>query len=100
MNLLLAYLQQIWMGVDQLVNALIPPFTGVVSSAGETLSARAFRAWRDGRPWGRVMLPFINTIFFWQDNHCRGAHARLMERTYLPDEYRAAPPAPSTTTTP
>jgi hypothetical protein len=98
MDILLAYLQQIWMGVDQLLNALIPPLTGVVSSAGETLSARAFRAWRDGRLWGRVLLPVINTIFFWQENHCRGAHARLMEHAYLPDEYRTAGANDSTTT--
>lgn len=95
-----AWPQQIWMAADQFVNALIPPITGAVSSAGETLSARAFRAWRDGRAWGRVMLPMINTIFFWQENHCRGAHAKLMERAYLPDEYRTAPRATDSTTTP
>jgi hypothetical protein len=88
LHLFAAYLQQVWMALDQLLNALIPPLTGVVSSSLETLSARAFRARRDGRLWGRIMGPAINTLFFWQNDHCRGAHAKLMDLVYLPEEYR------------
>lgn len=87
--LFLAYAVQVLIAFDQLVNALIPPLTGTVSMADETLSARCYRAWRDGRVWGRLMLPVIDWLFKWQTTeHCRHAYLKERERRNLPPEYR------------
>ena len=47
----------------------------------ETLSAYAWRQqdWR---------YKAINTLFFWQDNHCRAAYESEKRRHQLPPEYR------------
>jgi hypothetical protein len=91
MSLFLAYIRQVLLAVDQVLNALIPPLAGTLSFSGETLSARCYRAWRDGRAWGRVLLPVIDTAFFWQDEHCRNAYLHTLERRHLPPEYRNPP---------
>lgn len=88
-KLMVAYLVQVFIAFDQLVNALIPPLTGTVSMADETLSARCYRAWRDRRVWGRLMLPVIDWLFKWQTKeHCRHAYLKEIERRNLPPEYR------------
>ena len=88
-SLFCAYLLQIALAVDQLINALIPPLTGTVSMADETLSARCYRAWRDGRAWGRLLLPVIDFLFLWQTKeHCRHAYMKELQRRNLPREYR------------
>ena len=51
--LLRAYFVQVFIALDQLVNALIPPLDGTVGHADETLSARAYRAHRDGKRLGK-----------------------------------------------
>lgn len=83
------YPQEIFIACDQLLNALIPPvFT--LSYADETLSARTWRAAKRGRLVGRLMLPVIDALFFWQGpGHCRNAYAKEVERRGLPPEYRA-----------
>ena len=43
-KLLKAYGEQVFIALDQLANALIPPLEGSVSYADETLSARCYRA--------------------------------------------------------
>lgn len=52
-NLLKEYGVQCFIAFDQLLNALIPPLDGTVGYADETLSARAYRAHRDGKVLGR-----------------------------------------------
>ena len=47
----------------------------------ETLSARA---WREER---KLLVAVINSLFFWQNNHCRGAYAQEIERRHQHDEY-------------
>lgn len=94
MKLFLAYLAQILLALNKLVNALIPPLTGTLSYAGEPLSARCYRAWRDGRAWGRLLLPVIDAFFFWQDEHCKNAYRNTLERRHLPEEYRTTPKGP------
>jgi len=91
MKLFLAYIGQILLALNKLANALIPPLTGTLSYAGEPLSARCYRAWRDGRTWGRVLLPVIDMLFFRQDEHCRNAYLHTLERRHLPPEYRNPP---------
>lgn len=84
----LQYPQQIFIAADQLANALIPPiFT--LSWADETLSARTYRAAKRGRIVGRLAMPVIDALFFWQGTgHCENAYRKEMERRNLPPEYR------------
>ena len=88
-----AYIVQVFIAVDQLCNALIPPIDGTVSYADETLSARCYRAHRDGKILGRMFMPVIDMLFFWQGpGHCRNAYIKEFERKNYPDEYRAGVP--------
>ena len=87
------YPQQLFIAADQLLNALIPPLEGTVSYADETLSARCYRAHRDGKVMGRVFMPLIDLLFFWQGpNHCRNAYIKEFDRQNYPSEYRDGGP--------
>ena len=91
--LLKEYGVQLFIAVDQLLNALIPPIDGTVSWADETLSARSYRAHRDGKIFGKLTMPVIDLMFFWQGpNHCRNAYIKEFERKNYPEEYRAGVP--------
>lgn len=80
---------QILIAFDQLANALIPPIDGTLSYADETLSARCYRAHRDGKILGKITMPVINALFFWQGpDHCFHAYRKGHERQNLPNEYR------------
>ena len=87
---LIEWFRQSFIAVDQAVNAILTPlFTLRVGWADETLSARTWRAARRGKILGRLMLPVIDALFFWQGpGHCRNAYAKEMERRELPPEYR------------
>ena len=92
-QLLKAWGVQLFIAADQLANALIPPLDGTVSYADETLSARAYRAHRDGKLFGRLFMRPIDLLFFWQGpGHCRNAYIKEFERKNYPDEYRAGVP--------
>ncbi len=71
---------QVLIALDQLINTLI------WGMADETLSARAHRhALKGDRKWPEKV---INTLFFWQPDHCRQAYESELERTQVPKEYR------------
>ncbi len=97
-GLFVAWLVQMLIAFDQLINAIIPPLTGTLSYADETLSARCYRAHRDGRAWGRLLLPCIDWLFSWQSHepypeiagHCHRAYLKEHDRRCLPPEYRDA----------
>lgn len=93
MKLLKEYGIQVFIAVDQLVNALIPPIDGTISYADETLSARSYRAHRDGKLLGKLTMPIIDALFFWQGpDHCRNAYIKEFERQNYPSEYRNGVP--------
>lgn len=70
---------------DQQVNALLG------GMADETLSARAYRMQQKGhKHWGWT-ASFINKLFFWQVNHCRGAWLEEIERRQYPSAYSEPP---------
>ena len=93
LQLMRAYFEQVFIAADQLVNALIPPLDGTVSYADETLSARAYRAHRDGKVLGKLFMRPIDLLFFWQGpGHCRNAYIKEFERKNYPDEYRQGVP--------
>ena len=92
-RLLKDYGAQVFIGFDQFINALIPPIDGTLSYADETLSARSYRAHRDGKVLGKVFMPLIDMLFFWQGpSHCKNAYIKEFERHNYPDEYRAGVP--------
>lgn len=78
---------QLLIAIDQLLNVLVTPLQRS-AWADETLSARAFRADRDGKVFGRIFRPAIDWIFFWQDAHCRTAYEREQQRMHIAPEYR------------
>ena len=93
-KLLKAYGEQVFIALDQLANALIPPLDGTVSYADETLSARCYRAHRDGKLFGKLFMPPIDFVFgLWQGpDHCKNAYIKEFARKNYPDEYRAGIP--------
>ena len=92
-KLLKAYGEQLFIAADQLANALIPPIDGTVGYADETLSARCYRAHRDGKIMGKLFMPVIDLLFFWQGpGHCKNAYIKEFDRKNYPSEYRGAGP--------
>lgn len=84
---------QLFIACDQLLNVLVTPL-GAGAWADETLSCRAYRMWRDGKPWGRIWMPVIDFLFSWQAlppgaiGHCHGAYLKERQRYNLPPEMR------------
>lgn len=76
------YLKQLWIAVDQLLNALLGGWPD------ETLSARCWRE-RHKRHYA-IAVRVINTLFWWQSNHCRGAFAKEVDRAHTAVAYRTA----------
>lgn len=72
-------IRQIAIGVDQLANTLIGGW------ADETISAYAWRT-QNRNKW---LLILIDTLFFWEENHCHEAYKAEKQRRQLPPEYRA-----------
>lgn len=81
---------QLGIAIDQLCNVLITPLQRG-AWADETMSARAWRMDRAGKPWGRVLRPVIDALFSWQrapGGHCYRAYERELARVHLPPELR------------
>ena len=74
---------QVLIAFDQLINTVIYIKGDGFGYADETLSARAWRL----REMSSFPYRFINGLFFWQNNHCRGAYASEFNRKQLPKEY-------------
>lgn len=72
---------QILIAFDQLINALLWGY------ADETLSARAYRhaEIKKDRRWPMML---INSLFFWQDNHCKQSYESELKRAHLPPSMR------------
>ena len=85
---------QIFLALDQLANVLPPPIDGTVGYADETLSARCYRAHRDGKIMGKLFMPPIDWFFgLWQGpDHCKNAYIKEFERKNYPEEYRTGTP--------
>lgn len=84
---------QIFLAFDQLANVLIPPVDGTIGFADETLSARCYRAHRDGKILGRLFMHPIDLLFFWQGpGHCKNAYLKEFDRQNYPSEYRDGVP--------
>lgn len=74
------FLLQLLISIDQLLNVLLGGW------ADETLSSRAYRAWYDKKPFGLVFKPLIDTIFFFQKDHCFNAYmSERLDRQQPPE---------------
>lgn len=92
-----AFWPQFGIAVDQLLN-VFPCF----GYADETLSARAYRASKNNRYPGKLLMPLIDLLFAWQEpddevnekagaiitRHCQRAYWKEILRRSLPPEYR------------
>ena len=76
----LFWINQLLIAFDQFLNALL------FGWADETLSARAWRTRL--KPLPRIFVPVINTIFFWQKNHCKESFESEQQMKQLPVAYR------------
>jgi len=76
-------IKQILIAFDQFLNALL--FGGW---ADETMSSAAWRMEQDGYFWGRFVRPLIDTLFFFQPNHCQKSFESERLRNQLPPEAR------------
>ncbi len=74
-------LKQIPIAIDQLVNTF---FNGW---ADETISSAAWRKRNDGKGWA-FLRRFIDTLFFWQKDHCQRAYQSEQLRLQCPPELR------------
>jgi hypothetical protein len=72
------YLINIFLALDYAVNALL------CGLPNETLSSRAYRMQQKPQPYWHGLAACINCIFFWQNNHCRGAYAGDRARLQVP----------------
>jgi hypothetical protein len=102
---LLLNLRELLIAVDQCFNVLVCLIGFQRGYSDESLSAHAWRAYRDGKPWGLLLMPPIDLLFFWQkpdpsyvdergkpvEGHCRRAFLKERDRAYLPPEYRTEP---------
>ncbi len=73
---------QILLAIDQLIN------TALWGWADESLSARAWRNQHKKRRFF-IAVKVINSVFFWQKNHCQEAYSSEKKRRQLPTEYRS-----------
>lgn len=67
--------------LDQLLNVLL------LGSPDETLSARAFRCRYWSVPWFWLWKA-IDTLFFWEPQHCEAAYRNEVARNHMPESYR------------
>jgi len=77
----MSYLLKLAIAFDQFINTL---FNGAVD---ETLSARIYRNRNVNNYW-RFYFHFVNTLFFWQENHCYQAYLSETQRKHLPESYK------------
>ena len=75
------WLKQIAIAIDQLINALIGGY------ADETLSSHAYRLHRDNRLFG-FMRHVLDTLFWFDADHCRESFLAERTKLQLPPEYR------------
>jgi hypothetical protein len=65
---MITYLDNIFRCFSQTLNTIF--FFG---DSQESISARCWR-----KQWN-IGIKIINTMFFWQNNHCRGAYSKYLE---------------------
>lgn len=82
-----SWLYHVLVALDQLANAVL------LGAADETLSARAWRAYVQRKPFGLIFRPLIDTAALvltlgWDKHHCRTAYESELKRKHLPSIYQ------------
>lgn len=72
---------QVAIAFDQLINTLFGGY------ADETLSARIHRN-QSNSLWWKMWRNIINSVFFWQKDHCYESYLSEQNRNHLPKIYR------------
>lgn len=80
-NLIKFHIFQALIWIDQGINVLLGGY------ADETLSQRAYRAYRKKTIFGLIFMPLIDCLFFWQKNHCENAYLSEIDRRQLPEQF-------------
>ena len=75
---MIKYIINILIAIDQLGTTLVGGYPD------ETLSSYAYRLLQQGKPGGKIFVPIINRIFFWQRDHCKGAYEEERLRLQFP----------------
>ena len=75
-------MKQFLVAIDQLLNTILG------GHADETLSARAYRTEQSDKPFGKFFRPLIDTIFFFDKDHCYQSYLSEFERRQLPSHYK------------
>jgi hypothetical protein len=75
-------MKQFLIAFDQLVNTILFGY------ADETLSARAWRTEQDNKFFGKFFRPLIDTVFFFDPNHCYMSYLSEIKRKQQPSHYR------------
>ena len=70
---LLKYITNVLIGFDQFINTIFLGFPD------ETLSSRAWRC-KDANSFWKFMRKLIDTLFFWQKDHCYYSYVAEIER--------------------
>lgn len=74
------HIKMVLIAIDQLVNTLL------LGACDESLSARAWRHYKDGsRKWPKIL---IDAILFFDKDHCENSYLSEIERRQYPPEYR------------
>ena len=81
-------MKQFLIAIDQALNTVIKIGDDGYGYADEMLSARVWRLRKQSN-----LYIWIDTLFFWDKNHCEECYAIEMERQQLPTEYRQSKPA-------
>ena len=55
----------------------------------ESISAASWRMESQGKLAGRILRPLIDTLFFFDKNHCRRSWQSERDRTQIDGSYRA-----------
>ena len=78
-------MKQVLIAIDQTVNTLVWAKDEGFGMADETISARAWRL--QSRPLWGVTRVIIDTLFFWDRNHCEKSYHSERLRKHLPFDY-------------
>lgn len=74
------YLRKVLISIDQLINTLLGGWPD------ETLSSRCYRWAKDGvYIWPQKT---VNSLFFWQKDHCKSSYENERKGRQLPPELR------------
>lgn len=79
-------MKQLLIALDQAANTLVWAAGEGFGLADETLSARCWRL-RERPAWGMARR-LVDTLFFWEPDHCADSFRVEQQRRHLPVEYR------------